>query len=156
MTSATKSPKPRVILGLMTFGPDVCFPNCTITRNSASNLIVQVAAGARITELETFNDILDTLQSKGYNEIDTARMYVGGKQERFTQEANWKKRGLSIATKVWPNNPGDHSGEKLAATFETSLKELGTESVDILYLHAPDRSIPFAETLEAVDKLHKQ
>jgi aflatoxin B1 aldehyde reductase len=28
--------------------------------------------------------------------------------------------------------------------------------VDIFYLHAPDRNVPFAETLEACDKLHKE
>lgn len=39
--------------------------------------------------------------------------------------------------------------------METSLKELGTETVDIFYLHAADRSVPFKETLETVDKLHK-
>jgi aflatoxin B1 aldehyde reductase len=44
----------------------------------------------------------------------------------------------------------------LTQHFETSLKELGTDCVDIFYLHAADRSTPFAETLEACDKLHKQ
>ena len=28
--------------------------------------------------------------------------------------------------------------------------------MQLLYLHRPDRGTPFAETLEAVDKLHKQ
>jgi aflatoxin B1 aldehyde reductase len=44
----------------------------------------------------------------------------------------------------------------LTEKFETSLKELGADCVDIFYLHAADRKVPFAETLEAVDKLHKQ
>jgi aflatoxin B1 aldehyde reductase len=34
--------------------------------------------------------------------------------------------------------------------------ELGTDCIDIYYLHAADRSVPFAETLAAVDKLHKE
>ncbi|XP_044714531.1 aldo/keto reductase family domain-containing protein [Hirsutella rhossiliensis] len=41
------------------------------------------------------------------------------------------------------------------ASVETSLKELGTDCVDILYLHKPDRTTPFQETLGAMDKLHK-
>lgn len=41
-------------------------------------------------------------------------------------------------------------------TAATSLKELGTDCVDIYYLHAPDHSVPFAETLEAVNELHEQ
>lgn len=48
----------RVILGCMTFGPDI-------------------SAGARITGIDEYNKHLDYFQSKGYNEVDTARMYVG-------------------------------------------------------------------------------
>lgn len=112
------NPKPRVILGLMTFGPDV-------------------SEGARITSLAEYNEFLDHFQAAGYNEIDTARIYVGGKQEGFTRDAKWKDRGLTIATKCWPSFPGAHSPEALTESFNTSLKELGTDSVDIFYLHAP-------------------
>ena len=109
--------KPRVILGLMTFGPDA-------------------NAGARITSPDEYNKFLDHLQGAGYNEVDTARVYVGGKQEAFTREAKWKERGLTLATKVYPTTPGKHSAEVLTREFNTSLKELGTDCVDIFYLHA--------------------
>ena len=49
----------RVILGLMTCGPDE-------------------AVGARITELNIFKDVLDVFQKKGYSELDTARVYLRG------------------------------------------------------------------------------
>ncbi|KAF2818754.1 aflatoxin B1 aldehyde reductase member 2 [Ophiobolus disseminans] len=127
----------RVILGCMTFGPDE-------------------SAGARMTSLDEFNKHLDYFQSKGYNEIDTARMYVGGKQEAWTRDAKWKDRGLTLATKVYPTEPGTHKPEKLKELFSTSLKELDTDTVDIFYLHAPDHSTPFEETLSAVNELHKQ
>lgn len=112
------NPKPRVILGLMTFGPDT-------------------SVGARTTSLTEFNAFLDHFQGAGYNEVDTARNYVGGKQEAFTREAKWKDRGLTLATKVWPNTPGTHKAEPLAENLNTSLKELGADCVDIFYLHAP-------------------
>ena len=51
--------KPRAILGLMTFGPDA-------------------SAGARVTSLDEYNKCLDYFQSQGYNEVDTARTYIGG------------------------------------------------------------------------------
>lgn len=133
----TQQLKPRIILGLMTFGPDE-------------------SAGARITSLDEFNKCLDYFQQQGYNEIDTARVYVGGKQEAFTREAKWKERGLTLATKWYPRSPGDHKPEIVRTQLETSLKELGTDTVDIFYLHAADRSVPFAETLEAVNQLHKE
>ena len=64
--------KPRVILGLMTFGP----PG---TEDK----------GARIATLDDYNKNLDYLQKTGYNEVDTARAYIGGDQEGFTREAKW-------------------------------------------------------------------
>lgn len=109
----SQASKPRVILGLMTFGPN---------END----------GARITDLDTFNKALDVLQARGYNEVDTARVYVGGTQEDFTRQANWKKRGLTLATKVkYPAQLGDNTAEKVAESVEKSLKELDTDSVDV-------------------------
>ena len=72
-------------------------------------------------------------QRRGYSDVDTARLYCGGLQEGFTREAGWKERGLSIGTKVWPVPPGSHGAEALTKTFETSLKELGTDSVDVWF-----------------------
>ena len=129
--------KPRVILGTMTFGPDE-------------------SAGARITSLDEYNKCLDFLQGQGYNEIDTARAYIDGRQEAFTADAKWKDRGLKLATKCYPKEPGTHKPDKLRESLETSLKELKTDCVDIFYLHAADRSVPFAETLEAVNEMHKE
>ncbi|KAL1956369.1 hypothetical protein VTO42DRAFT_7352 [Malbranchea cinnamomea] len=134
---ASQISKPRVLLGLMTFGPDE-------------------KAGARVTSLEEFKKCLDYFQEKGYNEIDTARIYINGKQEAFTAQAGWKERGLKIATKWYPKTPGHHKANVVREQLELSLKELGTDSVDIFYLHAADRSIPFAETLEAVNELYKE
>ncbi|KAL2868773.1 aldo/keto reductase family protein [Aspergillus lucknowensis] len=130
-------PKPRTILGLMTFGPDP-------------------KVGARITSLDEFKNVLDHFQSRGYNEIDTARIYMSGAQEDFTAQAGWKERGLQIATKWYPLQPGFHKPHVVREKLEESLRELGTDSVDIFYLHAPDRSVPFVETLEEVDRLYRE
>ena len=137
MPLVTQNVKPRIILGLMTFGPDA-------------------AKGARITSLDEYNRCLDYFQQQGYNEVDTARIYIDGQQEGWTRQAKWKERGLTLATKVYPTEPGAHKPEALRQLFETSLKELGTDQVDIFYLHAADRSVPFEETLAEVDKLHKE
>src|SRR5436189_6364050 len=81
--------KPRVILGLMTFGPDA-------------------KTGARITSLDEYKRCLDYFQQQGYSEVDTASVYGAGKQEAFTAQAGWKERGLTLATKWYPMSPGDH------------------------------------------------
>lgn len=137
MPLVAQNPLPRVILGLMTFGPNE-------------------AAGARITSLDEFNRCLDYFQKQGFNEIDTARIYVDGEQEAFTAKANWKQRGLTLATKWYPKEAGAHKPAILREKLELSLKELDTNQVDIFYLHAADRATPFAETLEAVNELHKE
>lgn len=137
MPLITQNPVPRTILGLMTFGPDE-------------------KTGARVTSLDEYNKHLDYFQQQGFNEVDTARAYIGGAQEAFTANAKWKDRGLKLATKVYPKTPGDHKPDALRKSFETSLRELGTDQVDIFYLHAADRSVPFDETLEAVNQLHKE
>jgi len=131
--------KSRVILGLMTFGPP----------GSEDK-------GGRITSLDDYNQCLDYFQHAGYSEVDTARMYIHGEQEAFTKEAKWKERGLTLATKCYPSEPGMHQPDRLKATLNKSLAELGTDCVDIFYLHAPDRSVPFAVTLEACNELFKE
>ncbi|KAI9745640.1 MAG: hypothetical protein M1818_001174 [Claussenomyces sp. TS43310] len=117
MPLLTHTGKPRVILGLMTFGP-------------AGHPLT------RIGSLDEFNTALDHFQAAGYNEVDTARVYIEGQQEAFTRQAHWKERGLTLATKVYPSPPGNHKPEVITKLFETSLKELGTDCVDIFYLHA--------------------
>lgn len=127
---------PRVILGLLTFGP----PGSEFH-------------GTRVTSLDQFNECLDYFQGAGYREVDTARIYVNGLQEGWTKAAKWQERGLVLATKCYPTSPGLHAKERVKAIFEESLSELGCTKVDIFYLHAPDRSIPFDETLEACNEL---
>lgn len=112
--------------------------------------------GARITSLDEYNTCLETLSSNGYLELDTARVYISGQQEGFTAQAKYAEKGFSIATKCYPVEPGMHSPERLKATLNKSLSELGTSCVDIFYLHAPDRSVPFEETLKACDDLFKE
>ncbi|KAI9834312.1 MAG: hypothetical protein M1826_004238 [Phylliscum demangeonii] len=132
-----QSPKDRIILGLMTFGPDT-------------------DKGARITSLDEYNKCLDLFQEKGYNELDTARVYVGGKQEDWTAQARWKERGLILATKWYPMEAGAHKPATIKAKVEESLRALKTDTVDIFYLHAADRSEPFEPALKAVNELHQQ
>ena len=106
-------PTHRVILGLMTFGENE-------------------SAGARVTDIGQFGKVLDLFQQRGYSEVDTARVYVDNTQEAFTREVGWKERGLTLATKVkYPNQPGENTGDKVIASVETSLRELGADSVDV-------------------------
>ncbi|KAK9448640.1 NADP-dependent oxidoreductase domain-containing protein [Limtongia smithiae] len=132
------SAKHRVILGMMTFGP-------------ASS------PSARITTMSDTKAILDRFKGAGYSEIDTARVYTSGDQEAWTAAAGWKDvYHFDIATKCFPVESGMHSKTELPKYLTTSLAELKTDSVGIYYLHAPDRSVPFLETLQTIDALYRQ
>ncbi|KAI9293358.1 Aldo/keto reductase [Neoconidiobolus thromboides FSU 785] len=130
--------KARIILGTMTFG--------------------EHGVGSRIKDLSTIKQILSKFQSYGYNELDTARMYCDGNTEEVLGQlkVQYDPMNFILATKVYPNQPGDHSPEKLRSTFETSLTALKSKNVDIFYLHAPDHNTPIEDTLAEVDKLYKE
>jgi hypothetical protein len=66
-------------------------------------------------------------------------------------------------TKYFPNvrgmmgRPVTHLGpEDMRGGLADSLKALDTDSVDLWYLHAPDRSVPIEDTLAAVHELYQQ
>ena len=66
-------------------------------------------------------------------------------------------KGARVDTKVLPRQAGDHSSVRLKALFNQSLEALGPNiKIRVFYLHAPDRSVPYEETLETVNELYKQ
>lgn len=128
--------KPRIILGLMGFAPEG-------------------TTGARLFEVDDLIKALDTFKARGFTELDTAKAYGDGTQEGVTGQAGWCERGFAIGTKVMPLPPWGHKPEQITAAFEESLRHLGTDCIDIAYLHAPDRTVPFADTFAAMDALHR-
>lgn len=122
---------------------------------------------ARVHTVEDVGKILDVFQAHGHYELDTARSYTKGTSEEMLGELGWQKRGLIVATKLYPNilnsqysQPGapkiSHGPEDLRKWLDISLKALQTDSIDLWYLHAPDRSTPYEVTLQAIDALHKE
>src|SRR6476661_8910595 len=68
----------------------------------------------------------------GITYFDTARGYQGGNNERMVGAALKKKRkDIVLSTKTQ-----GRTKEEALAHLDTSLKELGTDFVDIWYLHA--------------------
>ncbi|WYZ44796.1 hypothetical protein EsH8_VIII_000112 [Colletotrichum jinshuiense] len=114
MDSTAQTRRRRIILGLMSFGPP------------------KEIAGRGITDLGEFNEALDLFGSYGYTEIDTARVYAGGKQEAFTGKSNWKRNGMKIGTKVqYPRKEGANNAEGVIESVEASLKDLQTNVIDV-------------------------
>lgn len=65
-------------------------------------------------------------------------------------------KDATLDTKVYPTHPGAHSPAELRATFKKSLDLLAPYKARVFYLHAPDRSVPFEDTLREVNELYKE
>ncbi|KUJ11678.1 Aldo/keto reductase [Mollisia scopiformis] len=112
---------------------------------------------ARVHDLKDCAALLDVLQKHGHNEVDTARVY--GSSEELLGQLKLQERGIVIDTKVKsiPRGPMySHKKDGLKRALLDSLKALQTDKIDLWYLHAPDRSTLYEETLEAVDDLYKE
>ena len=63
---------------------------------------------------------------------------------------------LMTTHRVYPDEAGVHAPERLRAKFFESLEKLNRKKVRVFYLHAPDRSVPFEDTLGEVNKLYNE
>jgi aryl-alcohol dehydrogenase-like predicted oxidoreductase len=109
------------------------------------------------TDGETAGAILDEYVSHGGNFIDTADSYAAGRSEIMIGDWMRERRNRSdmvIATKVGKSadNPG-LGARAITRAVHASLERLRTTHIDLLYLHIDDETVPFEETLLAVDEL---
>lgn len=98
----------------------------------------------------------------GINFLDTADKYNAGESERVVGKAIRDCRDFVVlATKCGiamgdgPNDRGS-SRKHILLAAEASLKRLGTDYIDLYYLHTPDPATPIEESLEALDDLVTQ
>jgi aryl-alcohol dehydrogenase-like predicted oxidoreductase len=101
--------------------------------------------------------VIDAAVSTGINFFDTADTYGQTKSEEFLGRAlEARRKSVIIATKfgkpVDPTRTGARP-EYVHQACNDSLRRLGTDYIDLYQLHAPDPSVPIAETLGALDEL---
>jgi aryl-alcohol dehydrogenase-like predicted oxidoreductase len=95
----------------------------------------------------------------GVNFIDTADAYNGGNSEQVVGRAiSNNRQGWILATKLANQmgsdpNRGGLSRRWVLQAAEESLKRLGTDFIDIYYLHKEDHSTPLQETVRAMGEL---
>ena len=92
----------------------------------------------------------------GITMFDTADVYGGGLSESWLGEAVAGVRDdVVIATKFgWPDTRGlGLTSSDAVTSVENSLRRLGTDSIDLLYVHQPDLGEPIEATLEKLDAL---
>lgn len=105
--------------------------------------------------------ILNIAREAGVNIIDTANGYADGDAERILGDLHAELDDCLICTKAGMPHPDAEgypplSPEGLQASIDGSLRRLRRESVDLFYLHKPDRQTPILETLQTVKNLMNQ
>ena len=109
-------------------------------------------------------DSIETIKTcfdLGINHLDTAYMYgANGESERLIARALANRRGeMIIATKGglhWDpggNQAHDASPATLRRECEESLLRLGTDHVELYYLHAPDKNVSLADSAGELKRL---
>jgi aryl-alcohol dehydrogenase-like predicted oxidoreductase len=127
--------------------------------------------GTRIDEERSFQ-LLEAYRDAGGSFLDTANCYAfwvpgGNGSESEKVLGRWMKtRGsrsnVFLATKIGARpsagpapggGPEGLSASVIQGAVEDSLRRLGTDVIDLLYTHIPDRATPLEETLGALDRL---
>ena len=106
--------------------------------------------------------LLRRLPELGVNLIDTADSYGPEVSEQLIAEALHPYEGITVATKggmertgpgKWPRN--GHP-EHLKRACEGSLRRLRVDRIDLYQLHAPDREVPYEESVGALKDLQDE
>ncbi|WP_411962915.1 aldo/keto reductase [Haloferax sp. YSMS24] len=119
--------------------------------------------GVLETDEEDAHELLDAFEELGGNFIDTANVYgdPNGTSEEYI--GNWlaerDREDYVVASKVYfPFDEDNPNGRGLSRThirnqIEGTLDRLGTDYLDLYYIHRWDDETPIEETLQTLDAL---
>ncbi|MDX1487310.1 MAG: aldo/keto reductase [Acidiferrobacterales bacterium] len=114
--------------------------------------------GGRTDELASV-EIIAQAREQGVNFLDTADAYNKGESERVVGRAIRAQRDAWVlATKAYtpmgegPNERG-LSRKWLLQACDASLERIGTDYIDVYYLHKEDLDTPLEETVSAIGDL---
>lgn len=102
----------------------------------------------------------DVFAEAGGNFIDSAINYTNGSSEKLVGEfiASDRDRFVvatkySLSTRPEDPNAGGNQKKNMMRSVETSLKRLGTDHIDLYWVHLHDAFTPIEETVRALDDL---
>jgi uncharacterized protein len=111
--------------------------------------VTSVGFGCMITSDST---VVERAADVGITYFDTARSYQGGNNERMVGAALKKKRkDIVLSSKTGARNKAD-----ALAHIDTTLKELGTDYIDIWYLHGKSKPEDITDDLIDAQQTAKQ
>jgi aryl-alcohol dehydrogenase-like predicted oxidoreductase len=97
----------------------------------------------------------------GVNFFDTADVYGDGRSERLMAQLKRERKEIHIATKAGrrldPHVASGYNRQNLTAFVERSLKNLNTDTIDLVQLHCPPTEVYYRpEVFGVLDDLVKQ
>ncbi|MCZ8535901.1 aldo/keto reductase [Paenisporosarcina quisquiliarum] len=116
--------------------------------------------GLGVFKVEEGTEVIEAVKtaiSKGYRSIDTAAVYqneegVGEGIRQGIKEAGISREELFITSKVWN---ADFGYESTLEAYETSLKKLGLEYLDLYLIHWPVEG-KYKDTWRALETLYTE
>lgn len=121
--------------------------------------------GVRTSDPSDATAILQVLKKRGCTELDTSRVYGDGTAEELLGSVQCQDERFIVGTKIYPTKSTGlsiftyqytHEPEDVRRATMDSLTALNTDKVDLLYLHGPDRSVPYERTLEEINNLYNE
>lgn len=106
--------------------------------------------------------LLNRALDLGITLLDTAALYGLGENERLIAKAVMHRRSaFTLTTKcvldvIDGKRALDGSPAAIARTVEGSLTRLGTDHVDLVYLHRLDKTVPIEDSVSALVRLKEQ
>jgi aryl-alcohol dehydrogenase-like predicted oxidoreductase len=114
-------------------------------------------------EEEESRRVYDGFREAGGNFIDTANIYSGGRSEQFLGEFMKEERErIVLATKYTAPmrardlNAAGNSRKNMMESVHASLERLGTDYIDLYWVHARDYLTPIEEVMRGLDDLVRQ
>lgn len=114
------------------------------------------------TDAGTAAAMVDLCLERGIDFFDTANVYNQGLSEEILGEVLGDRRAeIVLASKVCNpmGDPVEYAGLSRGAIrrgIDDSLRRLGTDYLDIYYLHLPDHETPIEESLAALEELRTE
>ena len=111
------------------------------------------------TDPATATRMVDICFDAGINFFDTANIYNKGASETILGKALKGRRDKIVLTSKVRGKMGEAPDEEglsraaITKAIDASLARLGTDYLDLYYLHQPDYGVPIEETLEVIESL---
>ncbi|KAJ7239763.1 NADP-dependent oxidoreductase domain-containing protein [Mycena haematopus] len=151
-------------------GIPLVFVEIMAANSTVRSLRIWNERGVRVSSKTTGQELINVFLEAGGNTIDTSDNYSGGTSEKLLAQLDIKDaridtksvasflfsgRFRNIVLRSFPFQAGGHSPENLRAAVKTSAESLAPHKINVLYLHIPDRSVPFVDIAREINELHK-